>query len=114
MRSHGGPWEGGIGRWWELLRSLWPRSRIPHRPSGGGALASPLGGPTLRQLAPSFPDRQSTEPCGPVEAGERCGLVHQCQVLRLKPEDHSVCVLSRTVCHAHTIRPMDSFRQSTP
>jgi hypothetical protein len=29
MRRKGAGWGGGIGRWWERLRSIWPRSRIP-------------------------------------------------------------------------------------
>ena len=27
-------WEGGIGRWWELLRAIWPRSLILPRAAG--------------------------------------------------------------------------------
>lgn len=29
MRRQSAKWGGGIGRWWELLRPTWPRSRIP-------------------------------------------------------------------------------------
>ena len=29
MRQNRAKWEGGIGRWREILRAVWPRSRIP-------------------------------------------------------------------------------------
>lgn len=61
MRLKRAGWGGGIGRWWERLRPIWPRSRIPSRASGGGAfsLALPLDAPTFRELPPRLPDGQS-------------------------------------------------------
>jgi hypothetical protein len=42
MRRNGVGWDGGIGQWWELLRPIWPRSRITPRGRGEDASVLPL------------------------------------------------------------------------
>jgi hypothetical protein len=39
MRRSYAEWGHGIGRWWEILRAIWPRSRIP--PGGVGVWSYP-------------------------------------------------------------------------
>lgn len=41
MRQSRAEWEGGIGRWWEMLRSTWPRSLLQPRRRGRSDPYSP-------------------------------------------------------------------------
>lgn len=52
MRQNYAKWGGGIGRWWEMLRSTRPRSRIAPGVRGRGVCLSPSL-PLLPQAQPS-------------------------------------------------------------
>ncbi len=66
MRRNRVPWGGdGIGRWWELLRSCWPRSRIP--PRAAGELPPPArSSPFPPELAPSSSGLHAAVACAAV------------------------------------------------
>lgn len=84
MRQTRAGWGGGIGRWWERLRPIWPRSRIPPGAKGEGVSVLPLAplqlAPRRRDQHLSKPVRQVPGPLAP--RGVLGGLPDQGVVLR--------------------------------
>jgi hypothetical protein len=84
MRRNGAGWGDGIGRRWERLRPIWPRSRIPPGAKGEGGSVLPLAPLQLaarrRYQHLSKPVRQVPGPLAP--CGVFGGLPDQGIVLR--------------------------------
>jgi hypothetical protein len=55
MRRQRAEWEGGIRSWWQILRAIWPRSRIPKARGGEYLLLlSPYSPPPALPAGPQF------------------------------------------------------------
>jgi hypothetical protein len=97
MRQSRAEWEGGTVRWWELLRAIWPRSRIAS--PGTAVLVLSLSVVPL-QLAPSCRYQDLPEPVAQVTGalalkGVLCRLPDEGVMLGKQSDPHGRAVSAR-------------------
>jgi len=97
MRQNLAGWEGGIGRWWELLRATLPRSRIPSQRRREVRSLFPA---VSFQLASSCRYQDFSKPVAQVAGalaleGMFCRLPDKCIVLWQETDSHRRAMSTR-------------------